>query len=385
MKKAQQERSTGNTTPWIWSGLLCVFLAVSYGHAYAGVAPGIKVVGNQIVTTTAGTLGVQSVSANEAVVLRGVNMTGSEYECMAGDSVWDTVIGDQATINAMLAWHANVVRLPLNEDCWLAINGVPAATSGANYIGPITTFVNLANESGLIVEVDLHWGAGGTKKPTDDSFPAMDATHSGAFWQSVATNFKNNPSVIFNLTNEPYITSWSCYLNGGCTTPKVHRNTWTVLGTQSVVTTIRNAQANNPIIIAGLDYSNQLNNWLSYVPNDPLKQIIAGVHIYFDGLDCETSSCWTSVFGAIQDAGYPVIIDETGEFDMVSGGGCGSGREQGLTAWADARFPQVGYWFWAFTYVDYPSCGNGPDLLKNAFTGWANYGTFVELHLQSVQ
>ena len=136
--------------------MLGLFIAFTYGQAFAGVAPGIKVVGNQIVTTSAGTLGVQSVTANQDVVLRGVNITGSEYECMAGDSVWDTIpsaettAAYQATINAMLAWHANVVRLPLNEDCWLAINGVPAATSGANYIGPINSFANLANASGLI-------------------------------------------------------------------------------------------------------------------------------------------------------------------------------------------------------------------------------------------
>jgi hypothetical protein len=392
MKKTGHEHSTGGTNLWRLAGVLGLFIAFTYGQAFAGAAPGIKVVGNQIVTTTAGTLGVQSVTANQDVVLRGVNITGSEYECMAGDSVWDTIpsaettAAYQATINAMLAWHANVVRLPLNEDCWLAINGVPAATSGANYIGPINSFVNLANASGLIVEADLHWGAGGTTKPKDDSFPAMDTTHSGAFWQSVATNFKNNPSVIFNLTNEPYIASWSCYLSGGCTTPKVHGKTWTVLGTQSVVNTIRETVgATNPIIIAGLDYSNQLNNWLSYVPSDPDGQIIAGVHIYFDGLDCETSSCWTTVFGGIQSAGYPVIVDETGEFDTISGGGCGSGSEQTLTAWADARSPKVGYWFWAFNDVDYPTCSNGPDLLKNAFTAWANYGTFAKSHLQSVQ
>jgi hypothetical protein len=405
MNKAGHERSIGGTNLWTLVGLLGLFLALTYAHAFAGAAPGIKVVGNQIVTTTAGTLGVQSVSANQAVVLRGVNITGSEYECLQGDSVWDTIpsaettAAYQAVVNAMLAWHVNVVRLPLNEDCWLDVptsTPPPAATSGANYVNAIASFIQVANASGLIAEVNLHVGAGPqlVKKGSKniDSYPVMDTNYSGSFWQSVATKFKNNPSVIFNLTNEPEITSWSCYLNGGCSTkgftsPNGKSNYWTVLGTQSVVTTIRNAGANNPIIIAGLDYSNQLNNWLSYVPNDPQKQIVAGVHIYFDGLDCEASSCWTSVFGKIQTAGYPVVVDETGEFDTIGSGGCGSGSEQGLTAWADTQAPQVGYWFWAFTYVDYSSgsCANGPDLLENAYTPWPNYGSFVEAHLQSVQ
>ena len=162
------------------------------------------------------------------------------------------------------------------------------------------------------------------------------------------------------------------------------------------MTAIRAEKANNPIIIAGLDYSNQLEDWLSYVPSDPEGRIIAGIHIYFDDLDCEDSSCWTSVFGGIQSAGYPIVVDETGELDGVKNTpakgdtGCGSGSEQTLTAWADAQSPQVGYWFWAFTSVDWKNCTNGPDLLEGpnpptGFTAWPNYGTFVESHLQSVQ
>ena len=87
-------------------------------------APGIAVQGNQFVTTSAGTLGVKSIGANVPVVLRGVNITGSEYECLQGDSVWDSssqpnaesTAEYQKVVNAILSWHANVVRIPLNED-----------------------------------------------------------------------------------------------------------------------------------------------------------------------------------------------------------------------------------------------------------------------------
>jgi endoglucanase len=401
-------------------GALCILLAFTCVQAYAEAAPGIAVQDNYFATTTAGTLGVKSVAAGQQVVLRGVNITGTEYECLVGDYVYDTIPLSQALIHAILAWHANVVRIPLNEDCWLDVpssNPPPAATSGANYIGPISTFVNLATASGLIVEVDLHVGGGpylAKNGNNVDSFPAMDTNYSGAFWQSVATTFKNNPSVIFNLTNEPEFDSdsdWSCYLNGGCSTKGLSNSNsasgkadyWTVLGTQSVVNTIRATGATNPIIIAGLDYSNQLDHWLEYVPSDPIAtqssphgQIVAGIHIYFDGLDCEDASCWSSVFGGIQTAGYPIVIDETGELDGVKNTpakcdtGCGSGREETLTSWADTQSPEVGYWFWAFTSVDWKNCTDGPDLLEGPnpptnFTAWPDYGTFVESHLQSVQ
>ena len=152
--------------------------------------------------------------------------------------------------------------------------------------------------------------------------------------------------MIFNLTNEPEFAAdskWSCYPNGGCSTKGLPNSRsksgnsycWTVQGTQSVVTAIRDTGATNPIIIAGINYSNQLDHWLSYVPTDPLKQIIAGVHIYFDSIAREDPTCWSSQLGAIQAAGYPVVVDETGEFDTVSGGAVGlgaSGRTRhGLT------------------------------------------------------
>jgi endoglucanase len=369
-------------------------------------APGITVVGNQIVTTSAGTLGVTSVNSGQAVVLRGVNIQGQEYNCLSSGSTtpWDpgslpnaaTTAEYQSVVNAILAWHANVVRIPLNEDCWLA-KPTAAPVSGSSYMTPIKNFISVANASGLIVEVDLHVGCGSqlcnANSANIDSFPAMDTNYSLQFWQSVAqtAGIGNNPSVIFNLTNEPEFgenvavttTDWSCYLNGGCTTSgltSANGNSWTVQGTQSVVTAIRNLNVTNPIIIAGLDYSNQLNDWLQYVPVDPLNQIIAGVHLYYD-LDCTNASCWTSTWSPIQAAGYPVIIDETGEFS------CTSTNTQAMTTWADSQNPQVGYWFWAFTAADNGACGAqiGPDLLASPYVALPNYGTFVESHLQSVQ
>ena len=67
----------------------------------AGAAPGIKVQGNQLVTSSAGRLGVRSVDSGIPVVLRGVNFSGSEYACMKG-SFWGNQPGNQTTINAML-------------------------------------------------------------------------------------------------------------------------------------------------------------------------------------------------------------------------------------------------------------------------------------------
>ena len=43
--------------------------------------------------------------------------------CVHGGQVFDGP-ADSTSVQAMAAWHINAVRVPLNEDCWLGINGV---------------------------------------------------------------------------------------------------------------------------------------------------------------------------------------------------------------------------------------------------------------------
>ena len=367
----------------LWIALM--FLAVlavaphprGQSRSPAAAAPGIKVQGNRLVTTSAGTLGVRSVGTGAPVVLRGVNFSGSEYACMKG-SFWGNQPGNQGTIDAMLTWHANVMRLPLNEDCWLAINGMPAATSGANYQAAIGAFVNLAVASGLIVEVNLHFGGGGMIVPTNDDYPGLDVDHAPAFWRSVANYFKGNPSVIFNLINEPFGISWPCLRDGGCTAKLKHKGSWQVVGTQSIVSTVRATGGINPIIIAGLDWSDDLSQWLQYVPIDPAKQLIAGFHTYAAPLDktCVTQSCWDSVLAPILAAGYPLVINEFGEGD------CRHDYIDKVMNWADAQTPKVGYWGWDWTTL---SCRKEPSLLRDSSGTPSNYGLGLKQRLLAVQ
>lgn len=47
-----------------------------------------------------------------------------------------------------------------------AINGAPAAYSGANYHSAIQEFVNLLNSNGIVVILELHWSAAGSAMAT---------------------------------------------------------------------------------------------------------------------------------------------------------------------------------------------------------------------------
>jgi deazaflavin-dependent oxidoreductase (nitroreductase family) len=90
------------------------------------VLPGITVSGNQLVTTSTGTLEGHSYSAGAPVVLRGVNLSGAEYACETG-TVWDTPQGNQNTINEMMNnWHTTPLGKWVNRFwCWWSGLGLP--------------------------------------------------------------------------------------------------------------------------------------------------------------------------------------------------------------------------------------------------------------------
>ena len=120
------------------------------------------------------------------------------------------------------AWKANAVRVGLNEDCWLGINGVKAAYSGQNYISNMTSYVNMFTNEGFVVIIELHWSAPGSNKATGQQ-PMPDEDHSIDLWRSVARQFSGNDKVILELFNEPYPDNnnwnseqgWKCWRDGG--------------------------------------------------------------------------------------------------------------------------------------------------------------------------
>src|SRR2546426_9476568 len=82
--------------------------------------------------------GIQIVDqSGTPIQLDGVNRSGTEYACAQGWGIFDGP-NDAASIAAMAAWH---VRVPLNEDCWLGINGVNQAYGGRNYRKAIRDYV----------------------------------------------------------------------------------------------------------------------------------------------------------------------------------------------------------------------------------------------------
>jgi endoglucanase len=188
-------------------------------------------------------------------VLHGVDRSGTEYQCVHGYGIFDGP-NDAASVQAIAAWHTNAVRAPLNEDCWLGINGINPAYAGANYQQAIGAYVNLLNQNGMVAILDLHWNAPGSNLATGQE-PMPDADHSVTFWTSVANYFKSNSSVIFDLYNEPYpdnnqdtTAAWTCWKNGGTCSGVPFQTA----GMQTLVTSVRNTGSQNVIMLGGVEY-----------------------------------------------------------------------------------------------------------------------------------
>ena len=179
---------------------------------------------------------------------------------------------DAASVAAIARWDTNAVRIPLNEDCWLGINGVPVAFGGSPYRQAIINYVSeLLNQHGIYAILDLSMVAPGTTL-ADSQQPMPDEDHSPTFWTSIATAFKGNPAAIFDLFNEPYpdnnsdtTAAWKCWQLGGTCVGVPYP----VAGMQQLVSAVRATGATNVIMLGGIGYASVLNHWATYAPNGP--------------------------------------------------------------------------------------------------------------------
>ncbi|MQM24729.1 cellulase family glycosylhydrolase [Glycomyces sp. NEAU-7082] len=271
----------------------------------------------------------------ETVVLNGFNRTGTEWPCVDG---WGFIDGpsDDAAIEAIASWRPNAVRVPMNELCWLGINGVDPEWTGENYRAFIEDWVDRLTDAGIYVILDLHWSGYGDELVRGQQLMA-NADHSPDFWTSVAERFKDNPAVLYDLFNEPHDISDACWRDG-CTTSEG----WEAAGMQDLLDAVRSTGAAQPVIVTCNGWGNGCGGYLDFMPTDPEGKIVAGVHVY-EGTGCNTQACWDRDIAPIA-AELPTVFSEFGD------GGCDHDWSDGMIAWADAR--GIGWTAWSW----YPDC-----------------------------
>jgi hypothetical protein len=349
--------------------------------------------------------GAQLVDGQGKIIrLLGVNVSGTEGGCVNWGVMTKGAPLTQATADAIASWKINVVRVPLNEDCWLGINGISingetSAASAQTYQAAIKQWASYLHNAGIIVILDLHWSAPASTL-ANAQYPMADEDHSPTFWQQVATVYKSDTAVIFGLFNEPYIGNlnvttaantpdWTCWLDG-CTIVDNHNTpniTYTTAGIQQLVDTIRSTGANQPIMIGGLGWSgdpcgvgnkygsNAACPEIANLPTDSRNSLIISYHSYYNSIICATDSCWTSHWngeiGPINAAKIPMVTDEFGEND------CSASFMSSYMAWADQNNESYLAWQWGLPNLNSNTCstvntGTDPNYWTN-FALLSNY------------
>ncbi len=288
-------------------------------------------------------------------LFHGVDRPSFEFE-----SGGDHVSADDFV--AMADWNANVVRIALNQDFWLS----GAALYDPGYESTIKQAVLWAEGAGLDVILDLHWsdrgdldasalGNQGKQDTTGSSNQQQMAdANSVMFWTQVATDFKGDGRVLFELYNEPNGISWSIWLNGGEATG------FLVAGMQQLYDAVRAAGADNVVIAGGLEWAFDL----SQVYNN----MIAGYNIMYATHPYKGNSqpsSWENSFGYLATQNIaPVIATEFGDptTKIVNGtpvDACTGDWDTALIAFADSH--QMSWTAWAW----YPGGCAFPSLISD--------------------
>lgn len=337
--------------------LLLAMLALLPCAGEAAAKPWIGVRGNLLID-----------GQGRPVRLLGLNRSGTEYRC-AEENGFFAGPSDAASIEVMKSWHINAVRVPLNESCWLGLGGIPAEFSGGAYRAAVRGYVDRLEAAGLYVILDLHWAAPGSNR-AGGLIAMPDADHALDFWRSVATEYREDHSVIFDLFNEPRPgVTWDCW-EYGCENEDEFFGRYPVVGMDAMVRAVRETGASQPLILSGLAWAQNMRGWLAHVPTDPDRALIAANHTYGGYTPC-LRRCKRTI-ERIQRK-YPVITAELGQ------GQCGHQYIDSYMRWADRQ--HISYLGWAWNAGPGWACTEGPSLISDYSGTPTEYGIGFREHL----
>lgn len=323
-------------------------------------------------------------------LFRGVARPSLEWSS-AGDSL------NQGDYAVMSAWGANVVRISLDQDFWLQTDA--AGNSNPSYDATYAATVDqqvqwaeTATPKPMDVILDLHWSDEGDfgneaqcKGAASGCQQVMADEHSVLFWQQVATKYKNDPHVLFELYNEPNLggyqpqaSDWPAWLNGDTT----NKYGFTVIGMQKLYDTVRATGANNLVIVGGLAWAADLSG----VSSNPVNgtNILYAAHPYCTSNCAQAASqnTWNAKFGSLA-AKYPIIATEFGDRSTS----CTADYASAFIAYTNMKATtgsnppnELSWTAWAF-YVANNQC-TFPTLLMDWYTPNA-FGTAVESALMA--
>lgn len=262
--------------------------------------PRYEVVDNQILDRNHG---------DKPLMIRGI-----DYGSLAWDpeSEWGNPDIQYILDKMRYDWHANTIRVALNEANWLNDIGETGYRSVVDHL------VNVALDMDLHVILDLHY-IGGNDLIENDANGAilpMPWEQSIEFWSQVAGEYKDEPKVFFEVYNEPHQVSTRVWKNGNWdgnqmipANDSIGSRSYEPVGMQELVDVIRDS-ADNLILVGGLKWAYDLSHVLDEQYRIEGQGIVYATHVYeFPG---KLPDDWYRAFGEAAEH-YPVVATEFGD------------------------------------------------------------------------
>jgi len=245
--------------------------------------------------STAGNRIVRS-GSGEAVLLRGVNLSGMEYssEEITEEEIREMVAG----------WGCNVIRLPFNQDWALRRTG---------YLDAVDRVISLAAAAGAYTILDLQWLDAVTLYGGDNHVPPSPNPESIDLWRSLAERYRDEPAVLFDLLNEPHdrlpddsLPVYELDPLGRIVASDrdcVGAEEWSRWASR-LVAEIRGIRPDGLILVSGVDWAFDLRDVRVDAPN-----IVYSAHIYSN----RKAADWWKALGDWEDV--PIFVAEWGGTD----------------------------------------------------------------------
>lgn len=207
------------------------------------------------------------------VILHGVNRSGLEYDNPGGNQM-----SEEEFAYMIEEWKCNIIRIPFNQD-WV--------TNDAGYLMKLDQIVDWITYRDTYVILDLQWQSVAANIPPIPDTAAID------MWAELATRYKDNPGVLYDIHNEAHDTTFPAWKNRAT----------------EIIGAIRAVHPQSLILVSGMTWASDLRDWAA----NPLDydNIVYSLHIYpwFGG-----SNAWPARFGNYADK-LPIFCGEFGGGD----------------------------------------------------------------------
>ena len=204
-------------------------------------------------------------------------------------------------------WGANVIRLPVNQE-WVLTR--------EDYAADLDQIIDWAAQEGAYTIIDLHW-FDDHRTFGGDKVPPLPEENSNRFWYALASRYKGQTAVLFDIFNEPHLPPKDKgFLAPPATTDAEWIKQWHTWA-QRLVATIQTADPKRVVLVSGWDWASDLRNFpVRFGGGQPLENVVYSGHIYRqeepDKRFRSVEDIKTRLGGASLRATYPVFLAEWG-------------------------------------------------------------------------